>query len=67
MLLTLQNSKPPKDNLFNYERKTLKELQSDTSIITLSAEKYRPTVFFNCEDYLEKTYGSYKQCSISNT
>ena len=31
--LTLQNSKPPKDNLSKDERKVLKELQSDTSIV----------------------------------
>ena len=30
---TLQNSKPPKDNLSKDERKALKELQSDTSIV----------------------------------
>ena len=39
--LTLQNSKPPKDNLFNDEHKALKELQSDTSIVTLPADKGR--------------------------
>ena len=33
--LTLENSKPPKDNLSKDERKTLKELQSDTSIVIL--------------------------------
>ena len=32
--LTLQNSKPPKDNLSNEERKALKELQSDASNVT---------------------------------
>ena len=36
--LTLQNSKPPKDNLSKDECKTLKKLQSDTSIVTLQAD-----------------------------
>ena len=52
--LTLQNSKPPKDNLSKDERKALKELQSDTSIVILPAEKGRTTVILNREDYLEK-------------
>ena len=42
--LTLQNSKPPKDNLSKDERKALKELQSDTSIVILPAGKGRSTV-----------------------
>ena len=37
--LTLLNSKPPKDNLSKDERKALKELQSDTSIVILPADK----------------------------
>ena len=37
--LTLQNSKPPKDNLSKDERKALKELQSHTSIVILPAAK----------------------------
>ena len=52
--LTLQNSKPPKDNLSKDERKALKELQSDTSIAILPADKGRYTVILNHEDYLEK-------------
>ena len=52
--LTLQNSKLPKDNLSKDERKPLKELQSDTSIVTLPADKGRFTVILNREDYLEK-------------
>ena len=52
--LTLQNSKPPKDNLSKEERKALKELQSDTSIVLSPAEKGRPTAILNREDYLEK-------------
>ena len=52
--LTLLNSKPPKDNLSKDERKALKELQSDTSIVILPADKGRSTVILNREDYLEK-------------
>ena len=52
--LTLQNSKPPEDNLSKDERKALKELQSDTSIVILPAGKGRSTVILNREDYLEK-------------
>ena len=52
--LTLQNSKPPKDNLSKDERKALKELQSDTSVVCLPADKGRSTVILNREDYLEK-------------
>ena len=50
----LQNSKPPKDNLSKNERKALKELQSDASILILPAGKSRYTVILNHEDYLEK-------------
>ena len=42
--LTLQNSKPPKDNLSKDECKALKELQSDTSVVILPADKGRFTV-----------------------
>ena len=52
--LTLQNSKPPKDNLSKDERKALKELQSNTSIVILPLDKSRSTVILNREDYLEK-------------
>ena len=52
--LTLQNSKPSKDNLSKDERRALKELQSDTSIVILPADKGRSTVILNREDYLEK-------------
>ena len=52
--LTLQNSKPPKDNLSKDEHKALKKLQSDTSIVILPADKGRSTVILNREDYLEK-------------
>ena len=52
--LTLQNSKPPKDNLYKDERKALKELQSDISIVILPADKGISTVILNREDYLEK-------------
>ena len=53
-ILTLQNSKPPKDNLSKDKCKTLKELQSDTSIVILPVDKGRSTVILNREDYLEK-------------
>ena len=52
--LTLQNSKLPKDNFSKDECKALKELQSDTSIVILPADKGRSTVILNREDYLEK-------------
>ena len=52
--ITLQNSKPPKDNLSKDERKALKKLQSDTSFLILPADKGRSTVILNREDYLEK-------------
>ena len=51
--ITLQNSKP-KDNLSKYERKALKELQSDTSVVYLPADKGRSTIILNRRDYLEK-------------
>ena len=52
--LILQNRKPPKDNLSKDECKALKELQSDTSIIIVSADKDRSTDILKREDYLEK-------------
>ena len=52
--LILQNSKPPKENLSKDERKALKELEYDASIVTLPADKGRSTVILNPEDYLEK-------------
>ena len=52
--LTLQNSKPPKSNLSKDERKALKELQSDTSVVTLPADIGRSTVILNREDCLER-------------
>ena len=53
--LTLQSSKPPKDNLSKDEHKALKEVQSDTSIVILPADKGKSTVILNREDYLEKS------------
>ena len=50
---TLQTSKPPKDNLSKDERKALKVLESDTSIVILPADKGQSTVILNREDYLE--------------
>ena len=52
--LTLQNSKPPKDNLSKNERKALKKLQSDTSLVVLPPGKGRSTVILNSKDYLQK-------------
>ena len=52
--LTLQTSKPPKDNLSKDEPKALKELQSDTSIVILPAVRGISTAILNSEDYLEK-------------
>ena len=45
--LTLQNSKPPRDNLSKDERKALKEFQSHTSIVILPTDKGRSTVILN--------------------
>ena len=53
--LTLQNSKPPKDNLSKDEHKALKELQSDASIVILLDEKGRSTVSLDPEGYLVKS------------
>ena len=52
--LTLQNSKPPKDNMSKDEHKVSKELQSDTSNVISPADKGKSTVILNREDYLEK-------------
>ena len=49
--VTLQNSKPPKDNLSKDERKALIELQSDTSIVILPADKGRSTDHINNGPY----------------
>ena len=54
--LTLQNSKPSKDNLSNDERKALKELQSDKSIIILPVDKGRSTVILNRDFINNKLY-----------
>ena len=52
--LSLQKSKPLQDNLSKDECKTLKEVQSDTSIVVLPVEKVRSTVTLNRVEYLEK-------------
>ena len=52
--LAFQNFKPPKDNISKNELKALKELQSDTSIVILPADKRRSNVIFNWEDCMEK-------------
>ena len=51
---TLQISKPANDIVFRNGHKTLKELQSDTSIVMLPADKGRSTVILNGQNYLEK-------------
>ena len=51
--LTLQKSKPPKENLSKDESKALKELHSDTSFVILPADKGRYTVILDHEDYLK--------------
>lgn len=50
----IQNPKHPKDNLLKHEHKDFKELQFDTSMVILPADKGRSTVILNCEGYLEK-------------
>ena len=65
--LTLQKSKPSKDNLSKNERKTLKELKSDTSIVVLPAEKGRSPLLSLTVMTTSKMYGSCKQWSISIT
>ena len=45
--LTLQNSKPHKENLTKDENKAFKELQCDTSIVILPTDKGRSTVILN--------------------
>ena len=51
--LNRQNPKPSKDNLSEKECKAFKELQSDTSLVILPADKDRSIAIFNCEDYLQ--------------
>ena len=60
--LTLQNSKPPNNNLSEDDHKTLKELQSDPWIVTLSADKGTSTVILNLENYLEKSMNQINNC-----
>ena len=52
--LTVQNYKPPKENLSKDEHTALNELRSGASIVILTAEKGRYTVILNREDYLKK-------------
>ena len=63
--LTHQNSKPPKNNLSKDERKALEDLQSDTSVLILPADKGRPTFILNLEDYLEKCINHIKMVQIN--
>ena len=44
-----QNAKLPKDNLSKKDRKTLKELEPDKSVITILIDKY---AFIYCYPYL---------------
>ena len=55
-IATLENSKPPKDKLSKNKRKVLKELQSDTSIVILLANKGKATVTLNREWPISITY-----------
>ena len=50
----IQNPKHPKDNLLKHEHKDFKELQFDTSMVILPADKGRSTVIPNHEDYSGK-------------
>ena len=52
--LTLQSSKLPKHKLPKDERKVLKGLQSDTSVVILRADKGRSVVILNHKDLLGK-------------
>ena len=49
--LTLQNFRLPKENLFKYECKAVKEFLSNPSIVILPVGKGRSTAILNCEDY----------------
>ena len=50
--LVLQNSNSPQDNISKDEQKVLKELQSDTAVIILPADKNVSAVILNSENYL---------------
>ena len=52
--LTLQHSTPLKDNFSWDQRKALKELQSDTLIVILPADKGRFTFILNRKNYFKK-------------
>ena len=52
--LTLQNSKPLKDNFPKNKQKSLKELQPDKSLLILLADKGRSNVIFYVAIYLRK-------------
>ena len=51
--LTLQNSKPSKDNLFKDERKFFKIIQFGTPIVILPADRGSSTIILNREGCLE--------------
>ena len=54
--LIRQNSKPPKDNLSKDERKALKKLQSDASVVILPADKGRSTVILSVRTIWENVW-----------
>ena len=60
--LTLQNSNPPEDKPSKDERKAMKELQLDTSIVILQADEGKSTVIHNRKDYLEKYMDHINKC-----
>ena len=51
---TLKNAKPPKSNLDKGERRALKSLQKEKSILILPADKGKATVVVNTNNYEEK-------------
>ena len=52
--LTLRNAQQPEQNISKEERKTLKSLKTDESIIILLADKGRSTVVLDKTDYTQK-------------
>ena len=52
--LVLQKASPPENNLSKNQRQALHSLKEDTQITILPADKGRPTVFLNKEDYIKK-------------
>ena len=50
----LKHTKPPKDNMTKTERKAIKELKKDNTIVILKADKGNTTVIMNKVIYEEK-------------